>query len=400
MIGQKGIPTRFGGIERHVEALAVRLGRKGHDVLVYTRAWYAAPKRRFSQGVRTIATPTIKSKNLDAIVHTFTSTLHAMREGVDVIHYHGVGPSLLSWIPRVFAPRIKVVATFHCIDRNHQKWGLFARVMLGLGERAACLFPHKTIAVSKTLQSYCMNRFDRDVAYVPNGIEAPGRSGTDILAKFGLKKDGYVIMVSRLVRHKGAHHLIEAYVRLQKRGLTRGKKLVIVGDSAFTDDYVAELKQMAAGNKDILFTGYLKGKALDQVFAGSYAVVHPSESEGLPIAVLEAMSYGKTVLASDIPENMEVVRDHGMSFRNKSVADLARKLRVLLDSPALAAETGAAAKAFVMENYHWDDVAAGVDRVYASLAGHAHRPAHRPHARAVAARSTARRHPQGTVPCG
>src|SRR5512135_3607806 len=140
MIGQKGIPTRFGGIERHVEALAVRLGRKGHDVLVYTRAWYAAPKRRFSQGVRTIATPTIRTKNLDAIVHTFTSTVHAIREGVDVIHYHGVGPSLLAWIPRVFAPRIKVVATFHCIDRNHQKWGLLARTMLGIGERAACLF--------------------------------------------------------------------------------------------------------------------------------------------------------------------------------------------------------------------------------------------------------------------
>ncbi|HSD12098.1 MAG TPA: glycosyltransferase family 4 protein [Patescibacteria group bacterium] len=390
MIGQKGIPTRFGGIERHVEALAVRLGRKGHDVLVYTRAWYAAPSRRFSPGVRTIATPTIKTKNLDAIVHTFTSTIHAIRSNVDVIHYHGVGPSLLAWIPRVFAPRIKVVATFHCVDRNHQKWGFVARTMLGLGERAACTFTHETIAVSKTLQSYCMNRFGRDVKYVPNGIEAPGRSGTDVLAKFGLKKDGYIIMVSRLVRHKGAHHLIEAYTRLQKRGLTRGKKLVIVGDSAFTDDYVAELKKMAAGNRDILFTGYLKGKALDQVFAGAYAVVHPSESEGLPIAVLEAMSYGKTVLASDIPENMEVVRDHGMSFRNRSVPDLARKLRVLLDSPALAAEKGAAAKAFVIENYHWDDVAKGVDHVYASLAGPAHRHAAlRP--RVATARSATRR---------
>lgn len=383
MIGQKGIPTQFGGIERHVEALAVRLGRRGHDVTVYTRSWYAPAKRRFSKGVSTVATPTINSKHLDAIVHTFTSTVHAVRNGADVMHFHGVGPSLLAWIPRVFAPKVKVVATFHCVDRNHQKWGVVARTMLGLGERAACMFPHQTIAVSKTLQSYCKNRFGSDVAYVPNGIDTPGRIGTGILSKFGLKKGGYVVMVSRLVRHKGAHHLIEAYQRLHKRGLTRGKKLVIVGGSAFTNAYVSRLRAMAAGNADILFTGYLKGRALEQVFSGAYAVVHPSESEGLPIAVLEAMSYGKTVLASDIPENMECLREHGMSFRNRSVADLTRKLRVLLDSPRLVASQGAAAKKFVIANYHWDDVARGVERVYDSLF------APEPNVRRVAIRRTA-----------
>lgn len=367
MIGQKGIPTQFGGIERHVEALAVRLGQMGHEVVVYTRTWYAAPKAKFAKGVRTVATPTIKSKNLDAIVHTFTSTLHAMSSGADVIHYHGVGPSLLSWIPRVFAPRIKVVSTFHCIDRKHQKWSLPARLMLGMGEWAACTFPHETITVSKTLQSYCDNRYGRDTRYVPNGVEEPGRSGTDVLAKFGLKKDGYVIMVSRLVRHKGVHYLIEAFAKLQKSSKTKGKKLVIVGDSAFTDDYVKELRAMAAGNTDILFTGYLKGKALDQVFAGAYAVVHPSESEGLPIAVLEAMSYGKTVVASDIPENMEVTREHGINFKNKSVLDLARKLRFAMENPAIVRSKGEAARGFVLTNYLWDDVAKQVAGLYREL---------------------------------
>lgn len=369
MIGQKGIPTQFGGIERHVEALAVRLGDMGHEVTVYTRAWYARPKARFSKGVRTVATATVQSKHLDAIVHTFTSTLHAMRSGADVIHYHGVGPSLLSWIPRVFAPGTKIVATFHCIDRKHQKWGLLARFMLGFGERAASLFPHETIAVSKTLQSYIENRYDRDARYVPNGIDTPpARIGSELLAKYGLAKDGYVAMVSRLVRHKGAHHLVRAYAELRKRNAHGGKKLVIVGDSAFTDDYVRELKALAHGIPGIVFTGYLKGRALEQVFGNAYAIVHPSESEGLPIAVLEAMAYGKTVLASDIPENMEVVRHHGMHFRNKSVPDLMRKLKALIAQPAYAAETGAAAKAFVMQQYHWDDVAVETERIYRELA--------------------------------
>ncbi len=178
MIGQKGIPTRFGGIERHVEELAIRLGTLGHEVRVYTRAWYAAPKKRFSRGVSTVVTPTVNTKHLDAIVHTFTATIHAIGAGVDVIHYHGVGPSLLSFIPRIFAPRIRVVSTFHCIDRKHQKWNVFARLALGLGERAACVFPHATIAVSKTLQAYCDNSFNTDTIYVPNGISKPAKSAS------------------------------------------------------------------------------------------------------------------------------------------------------------------------------------------------------------------------------
>lgn len=367
MIGQKG-PTPVGGIERHVEALSVRLGAMGHSVIIFTRTWFAPAKARYAKGVTVIASPTVRLKNMDTIVHTFTSTIKAMLADVDVIHYHGVGPSLLSWMPRVFAPRIKVVATFHCIDRKHQKWGPFARMMLGLGERAACLFPHETIAVSKTLESYCENRYNRTARYVPNGVDTQGRKGTDTLAKFGVVKDGYVLMVSRLVRHKGAHYLIRAYMELHKRGLHRGKKLVIVGGSAFTDGYVAELKQLAAGTPDIIFTGYMKGKAMEQMYAGSYAVVHPSEFEGLPITVLEGMSYGKTVLASDIPENMEVVRDHGMYFRNKSVPDLTRKLRALLANAEIARETGKHAKEFVNTNYHWNDVVKETQTIYLSLA--------------------------------
>jgi glycosyltransferase involved in cell wall biosynthesis len=367
MIGQKGIPTRFGGIERHVESLAVRLGAAGHTVTVFTRAWYAAPRDEFAKGVRVVATPTLRTKHLDAIVHTLTSTVRAILDGADVIHYHGVGPSLLAWIPRIFAPRTKVVATFHCIDRHHQKWGFLARFMLGLGERAACTFAHETIAVSRTLQSYCNNRFSVATRYIPNGIVAPEEVADDLLKDFGLEKDGYIAMVSRLVRHKGVHYLIDAYKQLQEIGATSGKKLVIVGDTAFTDDYVAECKALAGENADIVFTGYQNGDRLHQLFGNAYAVVHPSESEGLPIAVLEAMSYGKAVLASDIPEIMEVTRIHGLAFRSGSVKDLVRKLRHLLANPAFAAEKGEDARAFVLADYHWDDIAAETETLYLQL---------------------------------
>lgn len=369
MIGQKGIPTTFGGVERSVEALSIRLGGMGHDVLVYTRAWYAVGNPNFSKGVRTIETPTIYTKNLDAIVHTFTSTIHAIGQGVDVFHYHGVGPALLSWIPRIFAPHAKVVVTFQCIDSEHQKWGPFARLMLRLGERASCAFPHQTLVTTRVLQGYCKTRYGADTTIISNGVSTPAaRIGTDKLTKFGLEKNGYVAMVSRLVRHKGAHHLIAAYAELQKSGQTQGKKLAIVGGSAFTDVYVAELKTQASGIPGIVFTGNLSGDELAQVFYNSYAVVHPSESEGLPMSVLEAMAYGKAVLASDIPEHMEVIRDHGLPFRNKSVEDLTRKLKSLLSHPEIATEIGIGAKSFIMENYHWDDSASALNGVYGDLA--------------------------------
>jgi glycosyltransferase involved in cell wall biosynthesis len=370
MVGQKGIPARYGGIERHVEELSVRLGEAGHEVLVYTREWFASPQTKDMKGVQAIITPTIRTKHLDAIVHTFTSTLHSIRAGADIIHYHGVGPSLLSWLPRLLAPRIKVVATFHCVDRYHQKWNSFAQLMLGLGERFACLFPHRTIAVSKILRAYCNDRFGRATVYVPNGIERPGGQGLGdekTLAKFGLDQDGYIVMVSRLVRHKGAHHLIEAYQELERQGRTQGKKCVIVGGSAFTDDYVDELLKQSEGDRNIVFTGYQSGRDLDALFANAYLVVHPSESEGLPIAVLEAMSYGKTVLASDIPENLEVTRDHGVNFRNRDVRDLREKLDFLLQSPSFVTRQGEAAQEFVLRNYRWDDIAHAVDGVYRSL---------------------------------
>ncbi len=300
-------------------------------------------------------------------MHTFTSTVHAIRTGADVIHYHGVGPALLSWIPRIFAPRATVFVTFHCVDRHHQKWGAFARFSLWLGEHAACLFPHATITVSRTLQRYAEEQFRTDAWYIPNGVTEPSAEGSDVVRKFGVSPNGYLLMVSRLVRHKGAHHLIKAYLDLWKRGETRGKKLLIVGDSAFTDAYVRELKQMAIGCPDIVFTGYLKGRALQQAFANCYAVVHPSESEGLPIAVLEAMSYGKTVLCSDIPENMEVIGEYGMAFRNTNVADLTRAMTSLLKAPAFVRTRGAAAREYVLTNYQWDDVAADVHRAYGAV---------------------------------
>jgi len=388
MIGQKGIPAIYGGIERHVEELATRLVGCGFDVSAYCRPWYfkenhesrlrdaTARQVRITnheyKGIKLIILPSIKTKNLDAITHTFISTLHAIFIiKPDVIHYHGVGPSLLSWIPRLLAPKIKVIATFHCIDRKHQKWGFIARLALRIGEWAACHFADKTITVSKTLQQYCSEVYDKDVLYIPNGVNVEEKNSivkrAEVLKKFELKKEKYLLMVSRLVRHKGAHYLIQAFCDLKKNDKEFSDlKLVIAGDSAFTDDYVKELKRLAKGNRDIVFAGFQSGKALENLFLNSLVVIHPSESEGLPIAVLEAMSYGKVVIASNIPENMEIVKKHGVSFENKNIEDLMAKMSTAIAANDLK-KRGELAKQFVKKKYNWEGIAKKTKEVYLGI---------------------------------
>ncbi|MDP3985721.1 MAG: glycosyltransferase family 4 protein [bacterium] len=374
MLGQKGIPTAFGGIERHVEELSTRLANRGHEVVVYCRPWYcqaSSLKPQASSNLKLVSTASLKLKNLDAISHTFFSSLHAiLKERPDVYHYHGVGPALLAFLPRIFRPRARVIVTFHCIDRKHQKWSLFARIMLRLGEWAACRFAHRTITVSRTLSQYCRDVYETDTVYIPNGISEHGIADPSLLKRFDLAPDGYIAMVSRLVRHKGAHYLVEAcnIIREERPELIQNKKLAIVGDSAFTDEYVQSLKGMAEGNPSIVFTGYQSGAMLEALFSGASFIVHPSESEGLPIAVLEAMSYGKVVLASDIPENREVVADHGFQFPSGDIVVLKEKIIDLLEHQDQLEKLGAEARTFVLREYHWDDIATQVESLYKQLA--------------------------------
>jgi len=371
MIGQKGIPGVYGGIERHVEELSLEMARLGHEVLVYARKWYTPENLKNYNGVKIIHTPTLRTKNLDAITSTFFATIHAVFQNPDVIHYHGVGPSLLSWIPRLLSPRTKVVCTIHCLDRYHQKWGFFARFMLRLGERAGCAFANQTISVSKTIQSYCLNEYHRLTNFIPNGVpKAPAVRNPAILDQWDIRPGKYLLMVSRLVRHKGAHYLIEAwqFARQQNPELLGDQKLVIVGDGSFTDDCVKQLREMARGDGSIVFTGWQSGQNLSELYADCGLFVHPSENEGLPITVLQAMSYGRPVLVSDIPEHKEVVLDSKFWFANANIVSLAGKIIELMQNKNLLEETGKSNRELAGARYDWRDIAMKTAQIYLATA--------------------------------
>lgn len=361
MIGQKGIPAVYGGVERHVEELSTRLSGLGHEVTVYTRPYYTSRLRTNYQGVRLVSLRSWHTKHLDAITHTLFATWHAMREHVDVYHYHGVGPSLVAWIPRVFRPKARVVSTFHSPDRLHQKWGMLARAMLTLGERASIQFAHETITVSKSLSVYCQERYGKTTTYIPNGVpqmrtEKPSMIGS----AFGLQGDDYVLVVTRLVPHKGVHYLIKAFEQLKT-----SKKLVIVGDSAFTDAYVQNLHKMSGSQ--VIFTGWQSGHMLNELFSNASIYVQPSESEGLPISVLEAAAYGLPIVASNIPSNMEIVGQCGLSFTKGDIASLSETVQTLLDDQELQIELGKKARKLVQQEYAWESITEHTSRLYHRL---------------------------------
>lgn len=368
MIGQKGIPAIYGGVERHVEDLSRELVKQGHEVFVYARAWYSPLALKNYHGVKVVHTPSIHTKHLDAISHTFFSTIHAIVQNYDVIHYHGVGPALLSFIPRIFS-KAKVIVTFHCIDRYHQKWGWFAKRMLWLGEKAACTFPHQTIAVSKTIQSYCLNEYHTKTDYIPNGVVATKKLNGNNLNKWNLEPNKYVLMVSRLVRHKGVHYLIDAWQMAKSKNpsLFADQKLVIVGGSTFTDDYQKELKKMARVDKSIIFTGWLHGTELEEIYNNCGLYINPSENEGMPISVLQAMTYGKAVLLSDIPEHQELVTDTNFLFRNASIISLSEKITNLLRDEAVRKEAGMKNKMLMKKSFNWEKLSLQTLAIYSTI---------------------------------
>ncbi|OGY44686.1 MAG: hypothetical protein A3B89_04360 [Candidatus Buchananbacteria bacterium RIFCSPHIGHO2_02_FULL_40_13] len=352
LIGQKGLPAKQGGIERHVEELSIRLAEAGFDVSVYSRPYYSGKNIKEYKNVKLINLPSLNTKHFDTISHTFISTIHALFKNYDIIHYHGVGPALLAWLPRVFKPQVKVIATFHCLDRQHQKWNRFARLMLAYGERAACKFPHQTITVSKTLQKYCEYRFDKKTVYIPNGVSLNNHQANEnVLSEYNLEKNSYIFTAARLVRHKGIHTLIEAYNKT-----ATNKKLVIAGEGANTYDYVKDLRQSAASNKNIIFTGEQTNGNLRALFENACLFVQPSEAEGLSIALLEAMSYGLPVIVSDIEENLEVVGNSGLKFKNKNATDLAKQLKFVLDNQTEMRNDARLAKKVIDKEYDWGNI--------------------------------------------
>ena len=331
-------------------------------MLVYVRPRFTATRESSFKGVHLLRLPSIPTKSLDTFTHTLLASVSVLFKKVDVIHYHGVGPASLSWIPRLFKPGARIIVTVHAIDRLHPKWGPLARLYLRFGEWVAVRASHATIAVSKGIRKYLKESYGVDARYVPNGADIVLDPGSEMLVRWGLEPGGYIPNVARLVRLKGIHFLIDAYGRLNT-----AKKLVIVGAAERGSDYAEELRRSGAGNSGIIFTGFQTGRTLQQLFANAYIYVHPSITEGLSVSILEAMAAARCALVSDIPGNLEPIDHSGITFASGDPADLAEKMQELLNHPDLVEERGKRGRAWVAKEYDWDRIASETEALYRKI---------------------------------
>jgi glycosyltransferase involved in cell wall biosynthesis len=359
MIGQKGIPATYGGIERHVEEIARRLAAMGHQVDVFCRLHYTAPGTT-CHSVRLLRRPSVHTKHLDTLTHVVWATAESMMRRYDIVQFHALGPSVFAGLPRLTGAR--TVVTVHGLDWQREKWGRLASWFLKQCEGPAAHFPDRTIVVSKTLRDYFNSHHHCDAAFIPNGTNLlPARPARKIL-QLGLTPGKYVLFVGRLVPEKGVHFLCEAFSKIDT-----DMKLALVGGTAASEDYVNVIKGYESDRIRLL--DYVYGEGLEELWSNAYLVVQPSTMEGLSIALLEALSYGRCVLLSDIPENLEVAEECSVPFRSRDVEDLRVKLEALLRDPALVRSFESKAREHIRQHYSWDRVAKNTEAVYLDLLG-------------------------------
>lgn len=361
-IGPRGLPAKYGGIDTHTENLAVYLARNSsYEVTIYSRKPYTTLDGDSFNGVKVKKIYSLPNKYLDTFVYGFIATLSATSENPDVIHYQG-GSALFSFIPRLF--NIKIVYTVHGIEWRRSKWGKIAKLLLRLAELISVLPANIVITVSQQLQNYYQGKYGkrRKIVYIPNSVEIHKPLPLKVTLRYGIEKDKYILSVGRLVPEKGFYYLIEAYKKLNC-----GLKLVITGDVPHSDKYATALKDIA--DRNIIFTGYVNGDLLAELYSNAYIYVNSSELEGMSISLLEAMSYGRCVLVSDIQENKNVVEHCGVVFRNKDVNNLAEKLDFLCKNESFVKDVGEKAKVYVKANFNWTRALDKLNVIYGSLRG-------------------------------
>lgn len=365
VFGQKRL-TREGGVEIVVKELCTRMAQRGCEVTCYNRsghhisgAEYDIVDKTEYEGITQKYVPTIEKKGLAAVSASFFAALCSAFGKYDVVHIHAEGPAFFSWLPRMFGKR--VVVTIHGIDWQREKWKSgFGSKFIRRGERNAIKYANEIIVLSKGVQHYFKDTYGRETRFIPNGVNRPEvRESKRITEKFNLTKDSYILFLGRLVPEKGIRYLIEAFKKVKT-----DKKLVIAGGSSDTDSFMKELTELAKGDDRIIFTGFVQGSMLDELYSNAYIYTLPSDLEGMPLSLLEAMSYGNCCLVSDIPECADVVEDKAIIFKKSNIGDLIDKLQDACDHPEKVVKLKKQAADFICNKYNWDDIVEETMKLY------------------------------------
>lgn len=358
MIGHKRIPSRSGGVEVVVEELTTRMAEKGHDVVVYNRRC-KEEKINSYRNITIVEVQTFERSSLNALVYSFFATLKCIFKKYDVVHFHAEGPCAMIPLAKLFGK--KVVATIHGLDWQRSKWGGFASKYIMFGEKMAAKHADKVIVLSENVKKYFKETYGCDAVLIPNGINPVTREAPEeIKSKFGLEKDGYILFLARITPEKGLDYLLDAYASLET-----DKKLVIAGSIKPETEYISSVLQKAKGNENIIFTDFVSGKTLAELFSNCYVYVLPSDIEGMPMSLLEAVGYDARVIVSDIAENTDCLDGYGNSFAHGDAQSLQGVLAFCLahselkDSdfkPDVTPQDVQQKRAALSKRYDWDNI--------------------------------------------
>ena len=371
MLGHKVVPSRRGGIENVLTTMCPILNDMGAEVTCYNRSsdkveneYVGTVKDKKYKGVKIKSAPTINFKGAAAMIASFTGAFRAALGRYDVVHFHAEGPCAAMWLTKLFGK--KCVATVHGLDWQREKWGKgFASKYIRFGEKCLVKYADEVIVLSSSAKEYFKDTYNRETVLIPNGINRPTKRPADkIKERFNLESDEYICIISRLTAEKGIHYLIDAY-----NSIKTDKKLVIAGDTSDTDDYVALIKEKAKDNPNIMFTGFVSGDILDELYSNAYMICLPSDIEGMSLSLLESLAYGNAVLCSDIPENTLVAEDRAVYFKKSDVADLTEKLQKLCDDKDAVLKLRDGIDEFILNKYNWNDIAAETLALYEKITG-------------------------------
>jgi glycosyltransferase involved in cell wall biosynthesis len=355
VVGIRGIPATYGGIEKHCEMLYPIMVKNGFYITVYARSYYCKGNDTEFQGVKIKKVPVINIKGFESFMHSFLTTVIATFSDADIIHFHAQGPAIFSWIPRIFTPWKMICFTCNGIDKDREKWGKVGKFILTLGEIASAKFPHCKIGVSEDLKNYYEKKYKIIMHKVYNGISVCERLELNNCQRFDIEPDKYFMFVGRLVPEKAPETLIKAFKQVETN-----KKLLIVGGSAGNPEYVKQLKELASDDKRIIFTYYIYGDELKELYSNAFAYISSSRLEGLPLTILEAMSFSLPVILSNIPPHMEIINqgyDVGTSFEVDNIESCKKSIERILNLPhEQIQEMKISSKKLVKDIFDWEKV--------------------------------------------
>ena len=367
MFGHKRIPSREGGIEVVVDELASRMVQLGHEVTCYNRGGHHISGSEHDaernlkavilyKGIKLKTVATLNIKGLAAITSSCAAGIRSAFGNYDIVHIHAEGPAAISWLPKLLHKR--VIVTIHGLDWQRAKWGAAASKYIKAGERQAVKNADGIIVLSRAVQEYFRSSYGRETVFIPNGVSKPEiRNADKIQSLWGLEKNSYVLFLGRIVPEKGIQYLIQAWKEVKT-----DKNLVIVGGSSDTNGFVKKLRESSGEN--VIFTGFQKGTILNELFSNAYIYCLPSDLEGMPLSLLEAMSYGNCCLVSDIPECADVVEEKAALFKKSDIGDLKDKLQMLIEHPEIVQRYKDEAADYICQKYNWDDVVTNTLKLY------------------------------------